>query len=316
MGFFRKPFVYAGLFTLCLLAFTAYALLDVFVIPHPLSAVSPDASQKETGETAASPAESGETSEGNPTAAAVITEDSYTDGAVSITMQTRRVENTTVYLADIRLQSAASLKTALAHSTFGTNVTQKVSAMAAANQAILAVNGDYYGANSRGYVIKNGVLYRDTVRADSENGDLVIYADGTCGIIREAEVTAQELLDSGVVQLFAFGPVLVQNGEVAVTEGEEVGKAMSSNPRTAIGFIDPLHIVLAVSDGRTADSVGLTLADLARVMQEAGCATAYNLDGGGSSTLYFNGRVLNNPTTNGRTISERAVSDTVYIGRA
>lgn len=102
MGFFRKPFVYAGLFTLCLLAFTAYALLDVFVIPHPLSAVSPDASQKETGETAASPAESGETSEGNPTAAAVITEDSYTDGAVSITMQTRRVENTTVYLADIR----------------------------------------------------------------------------------------------------------------------------------------------------------------------------------------------------------------------
>ena len=64
MGFFRKPFVYAGLFTLCLLAFTAYALLDVFVIPHPLSAVSPDASQKETGETAASPAESGETSEG------------------------------------------------------------------------------------------------------------------------------------------------------------------------------------------------------------------------------------------------------------
>ena len=49
MGFFRKPFVYAGLFTLCLLAFTAYALLDVFVIPHPLSAVSPDASQKETG---------------------------------------------------------------------------------------------------------------------------------------------------------------------------------------------------------------------------------------------------------------------------
>lgn len=220
MGFFRKPFVYAGLFTLCLLAFTAYALLDVFVIPHPLSAVSPDASQKETGETAASPAESGETSEGNPTAAAVITEDSYTDGAVSITMQTRRVENTTVYLADIRLQSAASLKTALAHSTFGTNVTQKVSAMAAANQAILAVNGDYYGANSRGYVIKNGVLYRDTVRADSENGDLVIYADGTCGIIREAEVTAQELLDSGVVQLFAFGPVLVQNGEVAVTEGD------------------------------------------------------------------------------------------------
>ncbi len=51
-----------------------------------------------------------------------------------------------------------------------------------------------------------------------------------------------------------------------------------------------------------------------QVMQSLGTQTAYNLDGGGSSTLYFNGTVVNNPTTNGRRIQERRVSDIVYIG--
>ena len=46
---------------------------------------------------------------------------------------------------------------------------------------------------------------------------------------------------------------------------------------------------------------------------ELGCETAYNLDGGGSSTLYYDGSVVNNPTTNGDKITERSVSDIVYL---
>ncbi|HPG19861.1 MAG TPA: phosphodiester glycosidase family protein, partial [Flexilinea sp.] len=67
-------------------------------------------------------------------------------------------------------------------------------------------------------------------------------------------------------------------------------------------------------DGRTSDSTGLTLYQLATFMQGLGVTTAYNLDGGGSTTMYFNGTVINNPTTNGNKISERSVSDIVYIG--
>ena len=84
---------------------------------------------------------------------------------------------------------------------------------------------------------------------------------------------------------------------------------MASNPRTAIGIIDENHYIIVVSDGRTSESQGLSLYQL----KSYGVKTAYNLDGGGSSTLYFNGQVMNKPTTNG-TISERAVSDIVYIG--
>ena len=68
-----------------------------------------------------------------------------------------------------------------------------------------------------------------------------------------------------------------------------------------------------VSDGRTDESEGLSLYELATFMESLGVKAAYNLDGGGSSTMYFNGKVINNPTTNGK-IKEREVSDIVYIG--
>lgn len=74
------------------------------------------------------------------------------------------------------------------------------------------------------------------------------------------------------------------------------------------------HYLFVVSDGRTSESEGLSLYEMAEFMQSLGAATAYNLDGGGSSTMYFNGEVVNNPTTSGRNIKERSVSDIVYIG--
>ena len=98
-----------------------------------------------------------------------------------------------------------------------------------------------------------------------------------------------------------------------MSRSEEVDQAKTSNPRTAIGVISPLHYVFVVSDGRTDESEGLSLYELAQFMQELGVETPYNLDGGGSSTMVFNGTVINQPTS-GKRISERKVSDIVYIG--
>lgn len=106
----------------------------------------------------------------------------------------------------------------------------------------------------------------------------------------------------------------MEDGEIAVSENEEVGKAMASNPRTALGVTEDGHYLFVVSDGRTSESEGLSLYEMAEFMQSLGVVTAYNLDGGGSSTMYFNGEVVNNPTTSGRSIKERSVSDIVYIG--
>ena len=245
---------------------------------------------------------------------ATVTNSSYKDENISINLTETTVNQTQVYVADVTVSSSEYLKTAFAQNSFGTNVTAKTSVTAADNDAILAVNGDYYGANSSGYVIRNGVVYRDTVRENSNNGDLAIYKDGSFKIIYEDQISAEQLVKDGVINLLAFGPALVENGEIAVGKNQEVGQAMASNPRTAIGIIDENHYIIVVSDGRTSESEGLSLYQLAEVMKSYGAKTAYNLDGGGSSTLYFNGQVINKPTTGGNKISERAVSDIVYIG--
>lgn len=237
--------------------------------------------------------------------------DSYSSDGKTITLYEYREQDTEIYVADVVLDAADSLQTAFANDTYGKNVTAKTSAIAAANNAVLAINGDFYGAREKGYVIRNGKLFRDTSAGDQE--DLVIYADGSFEVINESNVTAQELLDRGAVQVLSFGPALLLDGKTAVSEGEEVGKAMASNPRTAIGVIDSLHYVFVVSDGRTQDSEGLSLSELAAFMETLGVETAYNLDGGGSSTMYFNGAVVNHPTTSGRNIKERSVSDIIYI---
>ena len=245
------------------------------------------------------------------TATPVVTDSSYTDENISVSIKEYRVNDTTIYVADVYVSSADYLKTALARGVYGKNVTATTSDTADSVDAILAINGDYYGAQTKGYVIRNGVLYRST----SDGGeDLVIYKDGTFGIINENEVTAEQLLASGAQQVLSFGPALVENGQIAVTSSEEVGKAMASNPRTAIGIVEEGHYLFVVADGRTNESEGLSLYELAQVMKQLGAKTAYNLDGGGSSTIYFNGEVINNPTTSGRSSSERKVSDIVYIG--
>ncbi|RSI44009.1 phosphodiester glycosidase family protein [Streptococcus cristatus] len=301
MKFLKKGYAYASIFGLLLTASFSYSMLKTFVIAETISTVSSTASSS-NAEAASKAAET-----------ATVADTSYSDDNISVTLTEKTVNNTQVYVADVTISSAEYLKTALANNTYGTNVTAKTSETAANNKAILAVNGDYYGANSTGYVIRNGVVYRDTVREDASNGDLAIYKDGSFKIIYENEISADQLVEDGVVNLLAFGPALVENGEIVVNTKSEVGQSMASNPRTAIGIIDENHYIIIVSDGRTSESQGLSLYEMAEVMKSYGVKTAYNLDGGGSSTMYFNGQVINKPTTNGN-ISERAVSDIVYIG--
>ncbi len=236
---------------------------------------------------------------------------SYESSDATIKLFKYEYEGTAVYVADVTLSSAEYIKTAFAEGTYGKNITQATSVMASDNNAILAINGDNYGSQEKGYVIRNGVVYRDEAGSSDV---LCIYADGSFEMIDPSEYTADELVERGVWQAFSFGPVLVENSEVVVTEETEVGKARASNPRTAIGIIDDLHYVFVVSDGRTDESEGLSLYELATFMKNLGASSVYNLDGGGSSTMVFKGEIINNPTTTGNTFKERKVNDIVYIG--
>ena len=327
------------LYGVLLFSFSTYALLDTFVIPHPMQSVEINAIAETTStsgikesveaviqsklgnntDTSAQTDSSTTASENADTtvetAASVVEGGTvigqYSDSKTSITLKQYREYDSNIYVADVTVSDASDLKTALANNTYGRNITDTTSDMAANNNAVLAINGDYYGARQSGYVIRNSKLYRDT----SGNRDaLVIQKNGEFKFVSESETSASELLQDGALQVFSFGPVLLNNGEISVGENDEVGMAMASNPRTAIGYLGNNHYVFVVSDGRTSESAGLSLYELASFMKELGVKDAYNLDGGGSSTMVFKGEIINNPTTSGRSGEERAVSDIVYIG--
>jgi len=298
--FFRKPFRFALMYGTSLTLAATLVLLDTFVLPASIAQVKESQSSQVQS--------SGSTDTGGNSG--TYTSTSYTDDNISVTLKETYEYNTEIYIVDLVLSDVSQLKTALADNTYGRNIKQTTSEMAEAHNAILAINGDYYGFRNSGYVLRNGELYRDT---SSGNEDLAVLSDGSFQIVEEQDTSAASLAESGALQVFSFGPALVNDGAVTINQNTEVERAKNSNPRTAIGMISPLHYVIIVSDGRTSESEGLSLYQLADLFVEEGCTVAYNLDGGGSSTLWFNGEVVNHPTDGNRD-GEREVSDIVYIG--
>ncbi|MFK4804293.1 phosphodiester glycosidase family protein [Microbacterium sp. ZW CA_36] len=251
---------------------------------------------------------------------AVVTATSYTDAGTAITISTvtegSGSDTVTYYVADVTLSDATALQSAFAKDQFGENITELTSEIAADNDAIFAINGDYYGFRDTGIVIRNGVVFRDEPARDG----LVFYTDGTVEIYDETTTSADELLADGAWNTLSFGPAIVADG--AVVDGiEDIEidtnfgnhSIQGDQPRTAVGVIDENHLVFVVVDGRQSGySEGVTLTELADIMIDLGATTAYNLDGGGSSTMYFNGEVINSPSNGG----ERATSDILYIADA
>jgi exopolysaccharide biosynthesis protein len=315
--FFNKSSWWAIICTMLLMGFTVFVLLDTFVIPKAI-ATMPDVHNTQTDNVTISSVDNTQSDNATisgvdntqnddatvATGGAVYTTNSYEDENIRITITTERMYDTQVYIADIQIQSVDYLKTAFAQNTFGRNIYQTTSAMAEAHNAIFAINGDQCGYFNKGFVVRNGILYRSS---SGGNEALVIYEDGSFGVVSESTTSADALLEQGAVQVFSFGPSLLCKGEINVAVDN------TRNPRTAIGVISALHYVVIVADGRSNVSAGITLYQLAAILKEQGCETAYNVDGGGSSTMWFNGEIVNVPT-DGRTLGQRKVSDIVYVG--
>lgn len=305
---------------------TAWAL-DRFVIDHvQIADVSAYEDALATQDvTAAADADStGSTTDSSSTNASstsspVVTDTTYTDGDTSITISqvvTGSGDDTvTYYVADVVLDDATQLRSAFAQDAFGTNIVEYTSDIAEDNDAILAINGDYYGFRDSGIVIRNGVVYRD----DGARQGLAIYRDGTMQVYDETATTAEQLVADGVWNTLSFGPALVEDGaivsgidDIEVDTNFGNHSIQGSQPRTGIGIVDDNHFVFVVVDGRSSGySRGVTMTEFAQIFADLGATTAYNLDGGGSSAMYFNGDLVNNPLGRDK---ERGTSDILYVG--
>ena len=298
---------------------SAYTLLDAFVIPKSYVVVAQDQignsvidiqDDTEVHYIEEVEASTSSTQADEVQTEVIITDHSYIDEHININIERIEEGEVVFYVADVQLSDVSYLKTAFANNTFGKNITQTTSEMAKANNAIFAINGDYYGFRDTGLVIRNGLLYRDVPSNTTNDQSLTIDREGELGIVDNSESTGTELIDSGILQSFTFGPTLVFDGQVCATN--ETTVSQRSNPRTAIGQISPLHYIFIVVDGRTDESKGMTLRELAQEFVDRGATVAYNLDGGGSAAMWLNGNIINNPTS-GHKDGERKISDIIYI---
>lgn len=216
-------------------------------------------------------------------------------------------DQVTYYTADIYLTGVSQLKTAFAKGTYGKNMRETTQQMAADNQALLAISGDSYGNNEKGVVVRNGILYR------SETNDAevcVLFTDGTMKIYEPDELTREGVLEQDVWQAWNFGPSLLADGKVKSTF-QTTSYLNRTNPRCAIGYVEPGHYLFVLVDGRDQGySKGATMTELAQIMADEGCVLAYNLDGGKSSAMVYQGEYVNQPADGGRTIS-----DIIYLER-
>ncbi len=234
----------------------------------------------------------------------------YESSSVLITIYQIRAFNSDVFVADVVVSNAQEILAGLAYNTFGgTNIVQTVSEMAEDHDAIFAVNSDYASHYDAGFVIRNGMILRSSY--SGYRSDVVLYNDGTVSTFLESTSTAQTEIDKGAWQLWSFGPVIVDDGASVADVNDGLDRDKYNNPRTAFGYVDVNHFMFVSVDGRSDVSNGVDIEELADIMLNIGCVEAYNFDGGGSATMYFDGTLINHPSEG----SEREVSDCVYIRR-
>lgn len=234
---------------------------------------------------------------------------SYTDPSISVKITAHRWKNRCDWWkADIRISDASQLRTVSAGGfdssmvTAGTKLAKKV-------HALLAIDGDYYWYQPNGLVIRQGTLYANNL--DGKRDALVIDEDGDFHIIRKAKASdVQETINGKrIINGFGFGPVLVEDGKHLIIEGTNDMVPTKPRQRMALCQVGPLHYVTICCGPPARGSTGMSLQEFGDLVFAQGVQTAYNLDGGDSTMLIFNGKKINDV----RSQSTREVSDIVYF---
>ena len=169
---------------------------------------------------------------------------------------------------------------------------ETVSSMARKHNAAAAVNAGFFtfdpASRPVGVLKSANVVYNDSIDGLKNRGYLAISPEQEVKILTPAELKLDEF-DS----IVHGNDLLLRNGRVTASTTPD------RHPRTAVGIGTEGDVVLVVVDGRNEKSAGVTLHELALIMKSLGCHNALNLDGGGSSTMYWKNRgVMNYPSDN------------------
>lgn len=258
-----------------------------------------------------------------PGEAPVWTENSYTSENVAITITSRRLEipinervtqKSDVYIADIYVRKLEYFCRAFPGAKWGRKKL-KITTLSKESGALLSMSGDSASNLQNGWVIVNGEVVRDGAKKRNRKRDLcILYTTGEMVTVPAQEIDSEAIRQAAengdIWQVFLFGPQLLDSEGRAMTKfNSDVGPV---NPRSVIGYYGPGHYCMVQLDGRqTASKLekgkknkGVTLKNLSLLMEELGCKAAYNLDGGRTSQMYFNGQVISSPQQGGRSLGD------------
>lgn len=241
-----------------------------------------------------------------PTGELVTNDDtvaSYADENVRVLVTQYTGEELAYYVADIWVRDVRYLQTAFATGSFqrGSANYKMPAVVAADNNAVIAITGDFCSARSSGVVIRNGLLYRDSV---SSEDICILYADGVMETYYATEFNLEDAVARGAYQSWSFGPKLIDNGAVP-QQFNASDAVIAKNPRSAIGYYEPGHYCFVTVDGRQSGySKGLSMSGLSQLFLNLGCVAAYNLDGGQTAAMATAGGLVNKPYKNGREVGD------------
>ncbi len=219
--------------------------------------------------------------------------------------------NCTYYYANIKIADASQLRTASVNG-FGRGNRAKAQVMAKRNNAVLAINGDFYGARSESYVLRQGVVYRDKVGPNQDI--LLIDEDGDFHVLLAADNPAQidktTVNGKKVINAFSFGPALIVDNQCVLVEtsSPSMSAPESRCQRMCIVQTGPLEYMTVC-----VRQVGCTAQEMVKLVEELtdNVEVAYLLDGGESAQMCFMGELVNKTSR-----TAREVTDIVYFASA
>ena len=234
--------------------------------------------------------------EGEP----VLTENSYQSETVAIFInrvvdESKSITNHTFvyYMADVYFKDMEALRSGAAKSWKQRWDNDMLVDVAKKYDAVFAVSGDFTLTRKKGLVTRNGEVLQSNHDTARDVG--VIYKDGRMETFTAQNTPAEQIMsDPEVWQILGFGPELLdENGQpkTAFNDPNKVGRA---NIRNAVGYFEPGHFCFVyVQPYKTRrDDTCLDMASLSQLMYSLGCVRAYNLDGGGTAGMYFNGKLV------------------------
>lgn len=223
--------------------------------------------------------------------------------------------NDSVYtISEVKIADPSQFRRFLAGGSYGSGIQLKTSEMAQSVNAVVASGGDFYAFRKMGVIVYDGVVQRtnaqrvDTCYID-DKGDLLFSYRGELTDLEEA----QKFVDDNNIRFsVAFGPVMIDNGQMISAGSYPLGQLKDNYARAALCQMGDLHYLMVTAGLEGYYQETPNLRSFQKVLHSFGCEKAYNLDGGQTAVIVMNDKVINRVVS----YAERNVSDILYFATA